>query len=90
MSVQDDAVAAAKAEYPMEITYDVGPSPRPRVPYAQGYLAGHLRGGIERTREIIELIQEHHIGVAIFVDNTMAERHPDETDAVATEMRAKQ
>lgn len=86
MSVQDDAVAAAKAEYPL-VTSLQNATQR-RVPYAQGYQAGHLRGGIERTREIIELIQEHHIGVAIFVDNTMAERHPDEIEAVETEMRA--
>lgn len=51
MSVQDDAVAAAKAEYPQRFSDTVSEGPilmaldagnrMSRAPYAQGYQAGH-------------------------------------------------
>ncbi|AYB70177.1 hypothetical protein SEA_ONEIAGILLIAN_67 [Microbacterium phage OneinaGillian] len=92
MSVADEAKAAAEAEYPLateaSVSVEASVARMRRVPFAHGYQAGRLRGGIARTREIIELIQEEAPGLAIYIDRVLAERHPEEIGLVNAEVRS--
>lgn len=89
MSLEQDAKAAAEAEYPVRIHIEGTVVPDPRPPFAHGYQAGHQRGRIERTREIIEFVQQHDHWLAVQIDAVMAERYPGDVEAVETEMRSR-
>lgn len=94
MSVETDAVIAAHAAYPDADVVTMVTEGKPvgllmtgnklhamaRTPYAQGYQAGHQRGAIERTREIIEIIHERVPRLAVQLDAMLAARHPDEAE----------
>lgn len=43
MSLQEDAVTAAKEAHPVDLYTPLGAAKRHRVPYAQGYIAGARR-----------------------------------------------
>lgn len=46
-----------------------------------------LDARIDRTREIIELIQEDYRGAAFVIDSALGERHPDEVELVGRRIR---